>query len=202
MPGRGWLDTTRKYRLVVIAGKDYTEKMTPLLSLLENICLAGGSLLLYVLLVAWAWRSSRPEAWAMLIVSTCIGILITLDATLVASPSWVFSLPVLILTLLFGGSVFSFPLVRHYDWFTTHYGWLGRLVYAVVISLLIPGILDSNNNGSSTYTIFGQAGESMWSAIILIEGVFWLPMLLYEGLRWYSNRRASTRADLIKNKLL
>lgn len=170
------------------------------MSLLENICLVLGSLVLYALLIIWAWRSARREAWAMIAASTCIGALITLDATLINEPDWIFALPVLIITLLFGGSAFSFPLVRHYHWFTSQYGWLGRLVYAIITILLIPGILDSDNDGKSTYTIFGQPGENLWNAILIIEGVFWLPMLVYEAICWYQHRKPRTK--LIKNKLL
>ncbi|GHO49369.1 hypothetical protein [Ktedonospora formicarum] len=134
----------------------------------------------------------------MLAASTSIGILVTLDAALVNEPQWIITLPVLVITLLFGGSVFSFPLVKHYHWFTSQYGWLGRLVYAIITILLIPGILNSDNS-TSTYTIFGQRSENLWDAIIIIEGVFWLPMLVYEAIRWYHHRKPHTR--LLKDKL-
>ena len=96
------------------------------------------------------------------------------------------------LILLFGGAVFCFPLVRNYSYLTMQYGWIARLGYALLTCLLVTVILTSDPPGQGYgYRLLGRGFESVWDAFWIIEGIFWLPLLVYEALAPWSKPAAS-----------
>jgi hypothetical protein len=153
------------------------------MSLLPAGLLLIGSFLWYMLLLVWVGFRHGRQGWAMVAASTLIGVLVALDAWFQSEPDWLFTFPVVTLILLFGGAVFGFSLLSNYSSMTTRYGWIGRLVYALLTCLLVPAILTSDPpyHGYG-YLLFGHGFASVWEALCVIEGIFWLPILLYERL--------------------
>ena len=141
-------------------------------------------------LVLWARRPSHPDRGAVLVAAVTLGVVTgLLNLVFGATGIWQscsYGLPLLVVAAyyLLSPMVFGALVVAGYRWLTRHVRRAG-LVYGAFLLVVIAPLIAIGDTVATDNGILAMGGGYMvWMDVVLGVALFWLPVGVYERLRF------------------